>query len=169
MGITNAKGELGEAVIFADLQRQGHGVAIPWGHDLPFDLIVVPGGRRPGESPVQIHHVGWSSCVRHGDEQLGLGAPSIYPRRGGLDRCLRRHDRSCFYLPSSVWDGQVLVNLRLVPTANGQAKGIRFAHDFTRLTGDPELHHRLAQGRRAIYHWASRRSSSVVERGSRKA
>ncbi len=41
MGQTNAKGELGEAMILADLRRQGHGVAIPWGHDLPFDLIVV--------------------------------------------------------------------------------------------------------------------------------
>jgi hypothetical protein len=36
----------------------------------------------------------------------------------------------CFYLHSSVWDGQVAVNLRLVPTANGQKKGIRFAEDY---------------------------------------
>ena len=41
MGKTNAKGEVGEAMILADLQRQGHGIAIPLGHDLPFDLIVV--------------------------------------------------------------------------------------------------------------------------------
>ena len=41
MGKTNAKGEIGEAMILADLQRQGHGIAIPFGHDLPFDLIVV--------------------------------------------------------------------------------------------------------------------------------
>ncbi len=41
MGITTAKGEIGEAIILADLQRQGHGVAIPFGHDLPYDLIVV--------------------------------------------------------------------------------------------------------------------------------
>jgi hypothetical protein len=41
MGITTAKGEVGEAIILADLQRQGHGAAIPFGHDLPYDLIVV--------------------------------------------------------------------------------------------------------------------------------
>ena len=41
MGITTAKGEVGEAIILADLQRQGHGVAIPFGHDLPYDLIVI--------------------------------------------------------------------------------------------------------------------------------
>jgi hypothetical protein len=44
----------------------------------------------------------------------------------------------CFYIPSSEWDGQVAVNLRLAPTANGQAKGIRFAKDFSSLIGDPK-------------------------------
>ena len=39
----------------------------------------------------------------------------------------------CFYLPSALWDGQVDLNLRLVPTANGQAKRIRFAKDFVSL------------------------------------
>ncbi len=33
MGKTTAKGEIGEAMILADLKRQGHGVAIPFGHD----------------------------------------------------------------------------------------------------------------------------------------
>lgn len=41
MGVTTRKGELGEAMILADLQRKGYGVAIPFGHDLPFDLILV--------------------------------------------------------------------------------------------------------------------------------
>jgi hypothetical protein len=43
----------------------------------------------------------------------------------------------CFYLHSTVWDGQVAVNLRLVPTANGQAKWIRCGRDFISL-GDGE-------------------------------
>ncbi len=30
----------------------------------------------------------------------------------------------CFYLPSYVWDGMVMVNLRLSPAANGQVKGV---------------------------------------------
>ena len=29
MGQTNVRGEIGEAMILADLQRQGHGIAIP--------------------------------------------------------------------------------------------------------------------------------------------
>lgn len=41
MGVTNQKGELGEAMVLADLQRKGYGVAIPFGHDLAFDLILI--------------------------------------------------------------------------------------------------------------------------------
>lgn len=38
---TTQKGEIGEAMIIADLIRQGHDVAIPFGHNQPFDLIVI--------------------------------------------------------------------------------------------------------------------------------
>ncbi len=38
---TTQKGEFGEAMVIADLIRQGHDVAIPFGHNQPFDLIVV--------------------------------------------------------------------------------------------------------------------------------
>ena len=38
---TTEKGEIGEAMVIADLIRQGHDVAIPFGHNQPFDLIVI--------------------------------------------------------------------------------------------------------------------------------
>ncbi len=38
---TTEKGEIGEAVVIADLMRQGHDIAIPFGHNKPFDLIVI--------------------------------------------------------------------------------------------------------------------------------
>ncbi len=66
MGKTTAKGEIGEAMILADLQRQGHTVAIPFGHDLPFDLIVIRKENGALERPVQIHHIG-----REGDQGEG--------------------------------------------------------------------------------------------------
>ena len=44
----------------------------------------------------------------------------------------------CFYLPANVWNGQVCVNLRLAPTANGQVKRIRFADSYRILEGDPQ-------------------------------
>lgn len=42
---TTEKCEIGEAMVIADLIRQCHDVAIPFGHNLPFDVIVVR--RRP--------------------------------------------------------------------------------------------------------------------------
>jgi hypothetical protein len=41
MAKTTEKGEIGEAIFLADLRRQGHEVAIPFGHNLPYDLIVI--------------------------------------------------------------------------------------------------------------------------------
>jgi hypothetical protein len=40
MGITTIKGEIGEAMVIADLRKRGFGVAIPFGHDVPFDVIL---------------------------------------------------------------------------------------------------------------------------------
>lgn len=38
---TTEKGEIGEAMVIADLMRQGHNIAIPFGHNQPYDLIVI--------------------------------------------------------------------------------------------------------------------------------
>ena len=138
MGKTNAKGEIGEAMILADLQRQGHGIAIPFGHDLPFDLIVVR--KEDGAlEKVQCKYTtsdgrvvfakvtSTSAWVRHRYTSDEVDWIAVYDATSD----------QCFYLPSAVWGGRARLNLRLMPTANGQAKGIRFAHDFTRLTEDP--------------------------------
>ncbi len=138
MGKTNAKGEIGEAIILADLQRQGHGIAIPFGHDLPFDLIVVRKENGALEK-VQCKYttsngrvvvariMSNSAWVTHRYTKEEVDWIAVYDSTS--DRC--------FYLPSVIWDGQVAVSLRLTPTINGQAKGIRFAKDFTRLIGLP--------------------------------
>jgi hypothetical protein len=138
MGMTNAKGEIGAAMILADLQRQGHGIAIPFGHDLPFDLIVVRKESGALEK-VQCKYTtsdgrvvfakvtSTSAWVHHRYTKDEVDWIAVYDST--TDRC--------FYLPSRVWDGQVLLNLRLVPTANGQMKGIRYAADFERLSGNP--------------------------------
>ena len=136
MGKTNAKGEIGEAMILADLQRQGHGIAIPFGHDLPFDLIVVR--KEDGAlEKVQCKYttsdgrvviariVSHSAWVRHRYTKDEVDWIAVFDATTD----------QCFYLPAAVWDGQVAVNLRLIPTINGQAKGIRFASSFRTLMG----------------------------------
>jgi hypothetical protein len=130
MGKTNAKGEIGEAMILADLQRQGHGVAIPFGHDLPFDLIVVrkeDGALEKDGRVVVARIVSHSAWVRHLYTKDEVDWIAVFDATTD----------QCFYIPAAVWDGQVAVNLRLVPTINGQAKGIRFASSFRTLIGSP--------------------------------
>ncbi|MGA7098339.1 MAG: group I intron-associated PD-(D/E)XK endonuclease [Acidimicrobiia bacterium] len=146
MGATTAKGEIGEAMILADLQKQGHGVAIPFGHDLPFDLIVVRKETGALERVqckyttsdgrvIQARIMSNSAWVTHRYTRFEVDWLAVYDATS--DRCV--------YLPAVEWDGQVAVNLRLVPTANGQSKGIRFAEDFGVLRGDPQSKVHLAQ------------------------
>jgi hypothetical protein len=138
MGKTNAKGEIGEAMILADLHRQGHGIAIPFGNDLPFDLIVVRKENGALEKVqckyttsngrvVVVRVMSNSAWVTHRYTKEEVDWMGVY------DATTER----CFHLPSLVWDGQVAVNLRLEPTANGQAQRIRYARDFVRLAGHP--------------------------------
>lgn len=139
MGKTTAKGEIGEAMILADLQRQGHTVAIPFGHDLPFDLIVIRKENGALErvqckyttsegKVIQARIMSNSAWVTHRYNKFEVDWVAVYDGTSEL----------CLYLPATEWDGQSAVNLRLAPTANGQSKGIRFAEDFRRLRGDPQ-------------------------------
>ena len=92
MGKTNAKGEIGEAIILADLQRQGHGIAIPFGHDLPFDLIVVRKENGALEK-VQCKYTTSNGRVDRGanhDHTSAWVHSSIHQRRGRLDRRVRQ-------------------------------------------------------------------------------
>lgn len=38
---TKDKGAIAEACVIADLTKQGHGVALPLGENMPFDLIAI--------------------------------------------------------------------------------------------------------------------------------
>lgn len=138
MAKTTEKGEVGEAMVIADLIRQGHDVAIPFGHNQPFDLIVVrkedgrlekvqvkyrTGNGRTVKAPVRSS----SAWVEHRYTESEVDWIALVEGRSG----------QCFYLPSSVWSGHTELTLRLAPTANSQAKGIRWARDFVELTGSP--------------------------------
>ena len=135
MGKTNAKGEIGEAMILADLQRQGHGIAIPFGHDLPFDLIVV---RKENGVLEKVQCKYTTSNGRVIFAKVTSTSALVHHRYTRDEVAVYdATTEQCFYLPSSLWDGQGTLNLRLAPTANGQAKRVRFARDFIRLAGDP--------------------------------
>jgi hypothetical protein len=128
MGVTNTKGEIGEAMVLADLQRKGYGVAIPFGHDLPFDLVLI---RKPSgalervqckytESDgrvIDVRCASTSAWVRHTYSAAEVDWIAVYDAT--TDRC--------YYVHSSIWTGMTRPSLRLVPAANGQQRGIRLA------------------------------------------
>jgi hypothetical protein len=128
MGITNTKGEIGEAMVLADLQRKGYGTAIPFGHDLPFDLILIrkPSGElervqcKYTESDGRVIDVRCSSTsawVHHTYSASEVDWIAVY------DATTSR----CYYVHSSIWTGMTRPTLRLVPAANGQQRGVRLA------------------------------------------
>ena len=138
MAKTTEKGEVGEAMVIADLIRQGHDVAIPFGHNQPFDLIVVrkEDGRlekvqvkyrtsngRTVKAPVR----STSARVEHRYPETEVDWIALVEGRSG----------QCFYLSSSIWSGHTELTLRLAPSANSQVKRIRWASDFAELTGSP--------------------------------
>ncbi len=130
------KGDCAELMVAADLSRRGHRVALPFGEDWDYDLIVEREGRL---ERVQV--------------KFATGNGSVVPVRcrshsltNGKVRSVKRYtsetidwlavydptsDR-CFYIPAAVLgEGRNMLHIRLVPARNGQQAGIHFADDYT--------------------------------------
>lgn len=132
---TTAKGLIGEAAVIADLVRQGHEVAIPLGHNLPFDLVVIrkEDGRlekvqvkyTTGDGRVVKARIESNSAwVRHKYTADELDWVAVF------DATSER----CFYVHADLFDGHASIFLRLVPTSNGQEKSIRWANGYEELS-----------------------------------
>lgn len=135
MGVTTEKGELGEAEVIADLTRQGHGVAIPLGNNLPFDLVLIRGDTGSLER-VQVKYTTSNGrvvrirCTSH-------SAWVAYQYRANQVDWIATFDATTakvYYAHSCEWDGSTMVNLRLTPTINGQLAGIRWASSYQQPT-----------------------------------
>ena len=140
MGTTTRKGEIGEAMVLADLQSKGYGVAIPFGHDLPFDLVLIrkDTGRLERVQCKYTVSDGRSLDVRCGSNSAWVRhtyAPEEVDWIAVFDATTNR----CYYVHSSTWAGLARPKLRLAPAANGQRKGIRPADAFLypELDGQP--------------------------------
>ena len=131
MGLTTDKGEIGEAEVIADLRRRGHGVAIPFGHSLPFDLVLVRGDSGALERVhvkyttsdgrvVKVRCSSYIAWVSYRYEATMVDWLAVFDASG----------RRVYYVHSCQWDGSTAVNLRLQPTANNQATFVRWASDF---------------------------------------
>lgn len=147
MSETNWKGDVGEAMILADLRRGGHGVAIPFGHDLPFDLVVI---RRDGGTleRMQCKYTTSDGCAAIVRVESNSAWVHYRYTAEAVD-WLGVYDattETCLYIPAWVWNGKCRLNLRLRAPANGQRKGIWFADDFRDLVGHPHTRRELGDG-----------------------
>jgi len=125
-------------MVIADLIRQGHDVAIPFGHNQPLDLIVI----RKEDSRLEKVQVKYTTSDGKTVRAAIRSASAWVAHRYTADEIdwiviYEATTSQCFYLPSSLWDGHTHLTLRMAPTANAQVKGIRWAEQFTRIAGDP--------------------------------
>lgn len=130
MGVTTDKGLLGEAEVIADLTRRGLGVALPMGHSVPFDLVLI---RNDGLlerlqvkytssdlETVKIRCTSKSAWVSYRYTKDSVDWIATYDRA----------TNAIYYVHSCHWDGMESMSLRLKPTGNGQRVGVRWASEF---------------------------------------
>jgi hypothetical protein len=135
MAPLKAKGDLAEVMIAADLIRRGYKVAIPYGEDWDFDLIVC---REERLERVQCKYTtsnGIVITVRARSHSLTNGKiRSVKRYTAATIDWLAVYDvttERCYYVPATeLGDGMNMLNLRLVAARNNQHRRIRFASSY---------------------------------------
>jgi hypothetical protein len=129
------KGDLAELKVATDLVERGWTIAIPYGEDSDVDLIAY---RDNDIRRVQVKHTCSDGCVVSVRPQsLSLTNGKVRKVKQYTARTIDwlavwdRTTDACFYLDASeLGNGRRQLHLRLVPTANNQRIGIRFADDY---------------------------------------
>ncbi|HEX6652591.1 MAG TPA: group I intron-associated PD-(D/E)XK endonuclease [Thermoleophilaceae bacterium] len=135
MAPLKAKGDLAEVMIAADLIRRGYKVAIPYGEDWDFDLIVC---RNEQLERVQCKYAcsdGVVVTVRTRSQSLTNGRVRATKRyTAAMIEWLAVYDvtsNRCYYIPAAaLGEGMNTMSLRLHPTRNNQRRFVRFASDY---------------------------------------
>jgi PD-(D/E)XK endonuclease len=125
-------------MIAADLVRRGYKIAIPYGEDWDFDLIVC---RDEALERVQCKYArsnGSVLIVRPMSQSLTNGKVKAIKRyTAAMIDWLAVHDATtgrCYYVPSSeLGPGMSTLHLRLQPARNNQRRGVRPAHAYLRI------------------------------------
>ena len=134
-----AKGDLAELKVATDLRGRGYKLALPYGEDWDFDLILC---RETGEMErVQVKHTRSDGCV------ISVRARS-HSLTNGKVRATKHYTSAtidwlavwdatldrCYYVPAAeLGDGMTELRLRVVPARNGQTRRIRPAERYTKI------------------------------------
>ena len=135
MAALKAKGDLAEVMIAADLMRRGYKIALPYGEDWDYDLILCRGASL---ERVQVKHATSDGrvvpvrCMSHSLTNGRVRETKKYTA-ATID-WLAVYDATtegCFYVPAAqLGEGRVILSLRLVPALSGRREGIRWAADY---------------------------------------
>jgi PD-(D/E)XK endonuclease len=134
------KGELAELVVASDLRRRGCKLAIPYGEDCDYDLVIERDGKL---ERVQVKHTqsgGAVISVKCCSHSLTNGRVRQTKRyTAAMIDWLAVYDRTtdrCYYIPArELGDGRRELRLRIAPARNNQQAKIRFADDYLELVG----------------------------------
>jgi PD-(D/E)XK endonuclease len=138
MASLKTKGDLAELKIAADLIERGYRVAIPFGEDNDFDLILIRDDRL---ERVQVKHTrsdGTVIAVKCYSHSLTNGRIRQTKRYTGASiDWLAVYDATtecCYYIPATeLGTGRSVLHLRLTATRNRQRAGIHWADDYRSL------------------------------------
>jgi len=129
------RGDLAELMVATDLMRRGHKIAIPYGEDCDFDLVLIRGDRL---ERVQVKHTrsdGSVIVVRCRSHSLTNGKiRRIKHYTAETIDLLAVYDVTsdrCYYIPATeLGAGRSTLCLRLRPARNGQRIGTRPAENY---------------------------------------
>jgi hypothetical protein len=129
------KGDLAELMVAADLRRRGFKVAIPFGEDCDFDLVLI---REDRLERVQVKYVESDGavvkvkCFSHSLTNGKIRQTKRYTAK--MIDLLAVYDHAsdrCFYIPASeLGNGRSIMHLRLRPALNKQCVGTRPAEHY---------------------------------------
>jgi PD-(D/E)XK endonuclease len=132
------RGDLAELMVACDLLRRGCKLAIPYGEEFDYDLVIERHGRL---ERVQVKHTESDGAV------ISVQCCSHSLTNGRIRRTKRYtaatidwlavYDRTtdrCYYIPArELGDGRRELLLRVAPAKNNQQARIRFAADYLEL------------------------------------
>jgi hypothetical protein len=143
VALTKAKGDLAELKVATDLVSKGYRVAVPFGEDCDYDLIVDRGDnlervqvKYSTAKDGVIHVQCYSQSLTNGKvKRRKPYTPSIVDWIGVYEP----GSDECYYVPAAELGetGRAHISLRIAPTANCQESGVRYAATYRHLETFP--------------------------------
>ena len=133
-----AKGDLAELKVATDLLSRGYKIALPYGEDWDYDLILCRG---EGLERVQVKYTrsdGNVITIRCRSLSLTNGKVMVVKQyTAKIVDWIAAYDATsdcCYYVPAELLgSGRNTMHLRLTPSRNGQVAGIRRAPDYVEI------------------------------------